>query len=247
MKYINQILEYRRTPFVLAGIIFLASLALLSVFKGAERQLEELNRAVAIADEMSTSSDNLTNYARYYVTTRSNAWKDRFDQVLKVRSGQEPDAHGKKVSFKDKVSGVGFLDSELALILKAEDLSNNLAVLEVKAFASIEKGRDGDVWDVQQFHYMEAQMAMFGDEYNKYKGEIMNTVDKFTHQVYQRLQHQYQASMYRAWVLIIIINLSLLLLVLSIQYSRRSIPVKKSTPIKRPATRKKPIKKPPAT
>ena len=103
MKYINQILEYRRTPFVLAGIIFLASLALLSVFKGAERQLEELNRAVAIADEMSTSSDNLTNYARYYVTTRSDTWKVRFDQVLNVRSGKEPDAQGKKLSFKDKV------------------------------------------------------------------------------------------------------------------------------------------------
>ena len=79
MKYINHILEYRRTPFILAGIIFLASLALLSVFKGAERQLEELNRAVAIAEEMSTSSDNLTNYARYYVTTRSDTWKVRFE------------------------------------------------------------------------------------------------------------------------------------------------------------------------
>jgi len=72
MKYINQLIEHRRTPFILAGIIFVASLALLSVFKGAERQLEELNRAVIVADEMSTSSDNLTNYARYYVNTRYN-------------------------------------------------------------------------------------------------------------------------------------------------------------------------------
>jgi hypothetical protein len=242
MKYINQLIEHRRTPFILAGVIFVASLALLSVFKGAERQLEELNRAVVVADEMSTSSDNLTNYARYYVTTRSNAWKDRFDQVLKVRSGQEPDAYGKKVSFKDKVSGVGFLDSELALILKAEDLSNNLAVLEVKAFASIEKGRDGDVWDVQQFHYMEAQMAIFGDEYNKYKGEIMDTIQKFTDRVYERLQHQYQMSMNIAGALIIVINLSLLLLVLTIQHSRHSVPVKKIAQVKRPVTRKKPTK-----
>jgi hypothetical protein len=240
MKYINQILDYPKTPFVLAGVIFVASLALLSVFKGAERQLEELNRAVAVAEEMAVSSDNLTNYARYYVTTRSTAWKDRFDQVLRVRNGQAPDAHGKKLSFKDKVISVGFSDSELELILTAEKLSNNLATLEVKAFDSILKGLDAEVWDVQQYHYMAAQMAMFGDEYNHYKGEIMNTVDKFTHQVYQRLQHQYQASMYLAWVLITIINLSLLLLVLSIQHSRQSIPVKKSTPIKRPVTRKKP-------
>ena len=243
MKYINQILEYRRTPFVLAGIIFLASLALLSVFKGAERQLEELNRAVAIADEMSTSSDNLTNYARYYVTTRSSTWKVRFDQVLKVRSGEEPDAHGKKMSFKDKVKTVGFSEIELGLILKAEELSNNLAVLEVKAFESIEKGRAEGIWDVQQYHYMAAQLAMFGDDYNQYKSGIMTAIQQFTDRVFERLQHQYQASMNVAWALIIVINLALLMLVLTIQHSRHLAPVQKPAPVKRPVVRKKPIKK----
>ena len=243
MKYINQILEYRQTPFILAGIIFLASLALLSVFKSAERQLEELNRAVAIADEMSTSSDNLTNYARYYVTTRSSTWKVRFDQVLKVRSGEEPDAHGKKLSFKDKVKTVGFSEIELGLILKAEELSNNLAVLEVKAFESIEKGRAEGIWDVQQYHYMAAQLAMFGDDYNQYKTGIMTAIQQFTDRVFERLQHQYQASMNVAWALIIVINLALLMLVLTIQHSRHIVPVQKPAPVKRPVVRKKPIKK----
>jgi len=240
MNYINQILEYRRTPFILAGIIFAASLALLSVFRGAERQLEELNRAVAIADEMSNSSDNLTNYARYYVTTRSNAWKARFDQVLKVRSGEEPDAHGKKSNFKDKVKTVGFSEVELGLILKAEELSNNLAVLEVKAFDSIEKGRAEGVWDIQQFHYMAAQMAMFGDDYNQYKGEIVTAIQQFTDRVYERLQRQYQASMTMAWALIIVINVALLLLVLTIQHSRQTAT---PSPTRRILSKKKPIKK----
>ena len=243
MKYINQILEYRRTPFILAGIIFLASLALLSVFKGAERQLGELNRAVAIAEEMSTSSDNLTNYARYYVTTRSMTWKARFDQVLKIRNGEEPDAHGKKLSFKDKVKTVGFSEIELSLILKAETLSNNLAVLEVKAFESIEKGRAEGVWDVQQYHYMAAQLAMFGDDYNQYKSEIMTAIQQFTDRVFERLQRQYQASMNLAWVLIIVINIALLMLVLTIQHARHLVPVKKPVPAKRPVVRKKPIQK----
>jgi hypothetical protein len=240
MNYINQILEYRRTPFILAGIIFAASLALLSVFRGAERQLEELNRAVAIADEMSNSSDNLTNYARYYVTTRSNAWKARFDQVLKVRSGEEPDVHGKKSNFKDKVKTVGFSEVELGLILKAEELSNNLAVLEVKAFDSIEKGRAEGVWDIQQFHYMAAQMAMFGDDYNQYKGEIVTAIQQFTDRVYERLQRQYQASMTMAWALIIVINVALLLLVLTIQHSRQTAT---PSPTRRIVSKKKPIKK----
>jgi len=243
MKYINQILEYRQTPFILAGIIFLASLALLSVFKSAERQLEELNRAVAIAEEMRASSDNLTNYARYYVTTRSDTWKVRFDQVLNVRSGKEPDAQGKKLSFKDKVKTVGYTETELGLILKAEELSNNLAVLEVKAFESIEKGRVEGIWDVQQFHYMSAQLAMFGDDYNRYKGEIMTAIQQFTDRVFERLQRQYQASMNVAWVLIIVINIALLMLVLTIQHARHVVPVKKPAPVKRPVVRKKPTNK----
>jgi hypothetical protein len=243
MKYINQILEYRRTPFILAGIIFLASLALLSVFKGAERQLEELNRAVAIAEEMSTSSDNLTNYARYYVTTRSDLWKVRFDQVLKIRNGEEPDAHGKKLSFKDKVKTVGFSEIELGLIFKAEELSNNLAVLEVKAFESIEKGRAEGIWDVQQFHYMSAQLAMFGDDYNRFKGEIMTAIQQFSDRVFERLQHQYQASMNVAWVLIIVINLALLMLVLTIQHARHIAIPQLAPRARRAPAKRTPVKK----
>ena len=149
MKYLNKFLEYSKTPFILAGIIFVASLALLSIFKDAEKQLKELNNAVEISNEMAKSSDDLTNYARYYVTTRDDKWKEKFDRILKVRKGEEPDAQGKKISFKDKVNSVGFNKNELDMILKAETLSNNLAVLEVKAFESIVKGKSEGVWDVQ--------------------------------------------------------------------------------------------------
>ena len=138
---------------------------------------------------------------------------------------------------------MGFSEGELALILKAEALSNNLAVLEVKAFESIEKGRAEGVWDVQQYHYMAAQLAMFGDDYNQYKGEIMTAIQQFTDRVFERLQLQYQASMNIAWVLIIVINIALLMLVLTIQHARHVVPVKKSLPAKRPVIRKKPIQK----
>jgi hypothetical protein len=239
MKHLNKFLEYSKIPFILAGIIFAASLALLSIFKDAEKQLKELNNAVEISNEMAKSSDDLTNYARYYVTTRDDKWKEKFDHILKVRKGEEPDAQGKKISFKDKVNSVGFNKNELDMILKAETLSNNLAVLEVKAFESIVKGKSEGVWDVQQFHYNNAMMAMFGNDYNKYKNEIMITIEQFDDTVYDRLQNQYSFSMTLAWSIIIVINVSLLLLVLVIQHSKVIVnPVK---PTRKPMRQKKPV------
>jgi len=221
IKTINKILDYSKTPFILAAIIFISSLVLLSVFKNAETQLKQLNNAMLVADEMAVSSDNLTNYARYYVTTKDDAWKKKFNNVLKVRAGEEPNNAGARISFKDKVKQVGFLDSELSFMLEAEKLSNNLAVLEVKAFELIAQGKLEQNWEIQQFHYTQAQIFMFGEDYTKYKNEIMNTIDKFTKAVYTRLERDYQLSMTMAWILITIINISLIILVILVQHQNK--------------------------
>jgi hypothetical protein len=223
IKTINKILDYSKTPFILAAIIFISSLVLLSVFKNAETQLKQLNNAMLVADEMATSSDNLTNYARYYVTTKDDTWKKKFDNVLKVRAGEEPDSNGVRIPFKDKVKQVGFSDSELSLMLQAEKFSNNLAVLEVKAFELVAQGKLEQNWEIQQFHYTQAQMFMFGEDYTKHKNEIMNTIDKFTKAVYTRLEHDYKLSMTLAWILITIINISLIILVISVQHHNKSL------------------------
>ena len=218
MKQLDRFLEHARTPMILAIVIFLASIGLLHIFRSAEEQLQELDQAVAVAKLMADSSNDLTNFARYYVTTKDQQWKKAFDRVLQIRNGQEPDAHGTKQSFKDRVHAVGFVKAELDLILKAETLSNNLAVLEIKAFESVARGREETVWDIQQYHYTAAQLAMFGEDYNRYKTEIMTTVEQFRESVYQRLQSEYAASMYQAWLLICVMNVALLLLVLVIQH-----------------------------
>jgi len=223
MKIINKILDYSKTPFILAAIIFICSLILLSIFKTAETQLNHLNNAMVIANEMSDSSDNLTNYARYYVTTKDEQWKKRFENIIKIRNGEEANKDNVKISFKDKVKAFGFSNNELDLILKSENLSNNLAILEVKAFDSISQGKIEQNWDVQQFHYTQAQIFMFGEDYTKHKNEIMNTIDKFTKNVYTRLEHDYQISMKLAWILITIINVSLIILVISVQHHNKTI------------------------
>jgi hypothetical protein len=191
---------------------------------------------------MNRSSDDLTNYARYFVTTKQEIWRTEFNTVLKIRNGELPGDDGITKSFKDRVKAISFLPDELELLLQAEKLSNDLAKLEVKAFAWIDKGRPELNFEVQMHHYTEAQMLMFGDDYKKYKKEIVDTTQKFYVTVIHRLQTQYLFYMSTAWVLIIVINLSLLLLVLIINHKDavkpRPIAVKKA--IVKPRAKKTP-------
>ena len=133
MKILDKILEYRRAPYVVSGVIFVCSLAVLSCFRSAETQLTTLNHAASLSHVMSKSSDDLTNYARFFVTTKNEQWRTDFNNVLKIRNGEMADDKGVTKSFKDRVKEVPFLQTELDQLLKAEQLSNNLAKIEVEA------------------------------------------------------------------------------------------------------------------
>ena len=218
MKILDKILEYRRAPYIVSGVIFVCSLAVLSCFKSAETQLTTLNHAASLSHTMAKSSDDLTNYARFFVTTKNEQWRTEFNNVLKIRNGDIADDKGVTKSFKDRVKEVPFSQTELYQLLKAEQLSNNLAKIEVEAFAWIDKGRPEINFDIMMHHYTEAQMLMFGDDYKKYKKEIVDTTNQFYVMVVNRLQSEYLFYMSAAWTLITVINVSLLLLVMIIKH-----------------------------
>ena len=238
MKILDKILEYRRAPYITAGVIFVCSLAVLSCFRSAETQLTTLNHAAALSHTMSKSSDDLTNYARFFVTTKNEQWRTEFNNVLRIRNGQVADDKGVTKSFKDRVKEVPFSQTELDQLLKAEQLSNNLAKLEVEAFAWIDKGKPEINFEIQMHHYMAAQMLMFGDDYKKYKQEIVDTTNGFYAMVVNRLQSEYLFYMSAAWTLITVINVSLLLLVMIIKHKDdvkpRRVTVKKVIPKPKP-------------
>jgi hypothetical protein len=234
MKILDKILEYRRAPYIVSGVIFVCSLAVLSCFKSAETQLTTLNHAASLSHTMSKSSDDLTNYARFFVTTKNEQWRTDFNNVLRIRNGDMADDKGVTKSFKARVKEVPFSQTELDQLLKAEQLSNNLAKLEVEAFAWIDKGRPEINFEIQMHHYMAAQMLMFGDDYKKYKQEIVDTTNGFYAMVVNRLQSEYLFYMSAAWTLITVINVSLLLLVMIIKHKDdikpQRVTVKKAIP-----------------
>ena len=248
--FLNRILEYKKLPFILGGLIFVSSLVLLTVFKTAETQLSHLDNARNVAREMFKSSDDLTAYARYYVTTKNEKWKIEFEKVLQIRNGELSNEAGIRKSFKDKVKEVGFEQNELDLILKAEQLSNELAKLEIKAFKYIEDYRaekePEKYAERQGILAVQAEIAMFGEEYQKHKALVMDTANEFYKTVHSRLDIAYKKSMTIAWVFITIINISLLLLIILIQHMKNVKPVKK-LPTKKSTKNNQTRKKSPTT
>ena len=85
-------------------------------------------------------------------------------------------------------------------------------------------------------------MLMFGDDYKKYKKEIVNTTDNFYVSVVDRLQAQYLFYMTAAWTMIIVINLSLILLVMVINHKeiagRRPVRTLAKKPVVKKSIRK---------
>ena len=239
MNLFYKFLDFKRTPYIIAGVIFLCSLVVLSCFKSAESQLTVLNQAVKFNTILNKSSDDLTNYARYFVTTKDHVWRKEFDTVLKVRNGDIADEQGIKKSFRDRVKEVQFTQEELDMLLKAEQLSNNLAKLEVEAFELIDQSRE--VWDyvVQSQKITQAQVLMFGNDYKTNKQQIITTSNEFYVMVVNRLQSQYQFYMTTAWVMIIVINLSLILLVIAVNHKSTAVTTTPKRPVRKTSAAKK--------
>jgi hypothetical protein len=240
MNLFYKFLDFKRTPYIIAGVIFLCSLVVLSCFKSAESQLTVLNQAVKFNTMMTKSSDDLTNYARYFVTTKDEHWRNEFDNVLKVRNGDVADEQGVKKSFQARLKEVQFTQEELDMLLKAEQLSNNLAKIEVQAFELINSAKSGD-WDfiTQSQKNTQAQVLMFGHDYKNYKQQIITTSNEFYAMVVNRLQSQYQFYMTTAWTMIIMINLSLILLVIAVNHKSTAVTTTpKKTVRKTPAAKK---------
>jgi uncharacterized integral membrane protein len=122
-----------------------------------------------------------------------------------------------------------------------------LAKLEIKAFKYIEdyKAEKEPEAHAERLGILavQAEMAMFGEDYQKHKLLVMNTANEFYNAVHNRLDNAYKKSMTIAWILITVINLSLLMLMIFIQHSKETVapnkPVKQ-LPAKKPVRKRKP-------
>ena len=237
MKYLDKFIEIPKLPFILSGIIFISSLIFLSTNKYTAEQTQIQHRAMAFAFLVGKSSDDLTVYARYYVTTKNPVWREKFEEVLKIRAGEMPDKKGVQKSLVEKAKEIDFSKDELDTYESAVKQSNILAGRETEAFQLIANLRSGKAYNAE-IDEVKAHELMFGNEYQRHKNEIMATIGKFHDTVKKRTDEKITLLNTIEWCLVTLINLCLLLLVMALKHKEEL----ERKPVRR-VVKKKPVRR----
>ena len=192
---------------IFASIVTLMLLSLFLYTEVLENEAKVLESAAKrynsylLADELRQSSDDLTRMARTYTVASDPKYKEYFDRILAIRSGDAPrpvDYHNiywdfivatgtpprvdtPAKSLKELMKEADFTETEFALLQETENESNELVNLENRAMnAMVGVFEDGTGRYTKGEPDKElARNLLHGDEYHKAKEKIMNPLEKF--------------------------------------------------------------------
>ena len=175
---------------IMSVIVFVTILMIVSSNKHLEHALTYELQAYQLANEMSQSSENLTNYIRLYAMTGNASYREAYNKVIDVRNGKVADDNGVKKSFADKVKEMELTSEENNLILKSQDLSNNLAVLETEVMTFIDnymlRNPNANLGETSDPDVLHQQGRLFSVEYTSHTDAIMKPVADFQQALFDR-------------------------------------------------------------
>ena len=211
-----------RTSISLAATLALACGAMLIALYNMETAENELlaaeearHKSYLLADELRQSSDDLTRFARSYVTTGDAKFKDLYARVLDIRNGeaprpqdyhriywdlvipngQEPRPTGETRALQARMKEAGFTDAEFDLLKKAQANSDGLVKLEEKAMGAVTTLNETGAEETENgITRMDAIQMLFSADYHKHKADIMRPIDKFFASVEARTQGRIDAA-----------------------------------------------------
>ncbi|MCA3952570.1 methyl-accepting chemotaxis protein [Vibrio vulnificus] len=185
------------------------------------------------ADELRQSSDDLTRLGRTYVLTGDEAYEKMYMDILAIRNGdkprpqnyhtiywdlvlnygQKPKADGARVSLQKMMENLGFTQSEFQLLKQAQQNSDALVNMEVKAMNAV-KGLYPDS-SGNYTRRAEPDMAMaakllHSKEYHQEKAKIMAPIDEFFKELEARTNRQFEAAAHDVTTTVMIGNVSLI-------------------------------------
>ena len=211
------------------SLLFLKYLA-----KQQNQSARDLYSSYKIAAMLRQSSTDLTTMARMYVITGEKKYRDFFNEILLIRNGssprpinydqvywdlvvdasKRPNPYGAPQSLNSLMIDNNFTLSEFELLRNAEERSNDLGSIEIKAMNM----RDGKYDDGSGTYLINgkpdvalATELVFGKEYMKQKALIMLPIQQFFTTVDMRAKDNYKRlSQWMMWDIIIAIALSVL-------------------------------------
>lgn len=216
---------------ILLTAIGAISILILDTQKEGYRDQDARVQAWAAAFDLRTSSENLTQYARAYVSTSDSTWLIKYYDVLDIRSGKSPRENGRTISFRDSIAKINMPEEELALLKKSEYLSNELAIIEIAAMNAV-KGLYPDktlkytVRGKADLEY--ANSLLYNDKYRQEKKLVMTPTDEFLTLLKKRIitevdHYNYRIKYYTTIELILAILVGLFSLASFVILRRRLI------------------------
>lgn len=168
---------------VMSTIVIVTIFMIVSSNKHLEHALQYELQAFELASEMEESSEDLTNYIRLYAMTGNTAYRTAYNKVIDIRNGKVSNDDGVKKAFSDKVLEMELTYEENNYILKSQDLSNNLAILETEVMNFLDNylrlHPDADLGNSADPEVLANQARLFSVEYTNQTDAIMEPIGKF--------------------------------------------------------------------
>lgn len=193
--------RFRYSALLVSLLALLQLVLVAALWLGQRAQSEAEARAMQsrkLSQELRQSSDDLTRLARTYVVTADPGYEAAYWQVLAVRDGRAARPDGRRVPLRQLMEEVGFSETELALLQRAEDNSNQLVAIEVAAFQAMQGRfvRSGQSFSREAADYVAgaavdqglAIRIMHDATYHAEKERIMQPIEEATAQVATRTE-----------------------------------------------------------
>ncbi|MGJ3495496.1 methyl-accepting chemotaxis protein [Piscirickettsia salmonis] len=186
------------------------------------------------ADELRQSSDDLTRLGRTYVLTADDTYEKMYMDILSIRNGekprpqnyhsiywdlvlnygQKPKPDGEKVSLKSRMKKLGFTQSEFKLLQQAQQNSDALVKMEVKAMNAVKGLYPDDSGNYSQRGEPDLSMAakmLHSKEYHREKAKIMTPINDFFKELEARTSRQFETAAQEVRTIVLIGNISLII------------------------------------
>ncbi|ALA25903.1 chemotaxis protein [Piscirickettsia salmonis] len=192
------------------------------------------------ADELRQSSDDLTRLARTYVITGDEKYKKMYMDILSIRNGQKarpqnyhsiywdlvleygqkPKPDGEKVALKSTMRKLGFTEHEFQLLKQAQQNSDTLVKMEVRAMNAV-KGLYPDSSGNYSQHGIPdlttAAKILHSKKYHNEKSNIMIPINNFFKELENRTDRQLRIAEQKVENVVLTASISLIsVLVISI-------------------------------
>jgi methyl-accepting chemotaxis protein len=223
--------------FIVIGGGIIISIATVLQLNGLLQHVDETAQiryqSYQTADELRQSSDDLTRLGRTYVLTGNEDYEKMYMDILAIRNGelarpenyhsiywdlvlsygQKPKPDGKRVALHDTMEALGFTQDEFRLLKQAQQNSDALVNMEVKAMNAV-KGLYPDSsgnYTVrgEPDREMAAQL-LHSKAYHREKAKIMAPIDKFFSRLEQRTARQFDAAAEDVLTTVLVGNASLI-------------------------------------